>query len=431
MRAVADAHAGACAQDIWSRTALVLTHGVLQTPPGGDYDNYCTRRIRALRRAVPGMRRRPPAGMEAMQSMPHGHATHATLYLPMSNACAVSAVIVENSPTCPTNNAGKRMLPDSSLWVSELATTMADIALKGRPYVYKPSMTCKPNNSWKWLMPFVAAAQVALWTKVRWRGCTCMHAGFAACAHLCADKFGLGGIAVSCVRTAVSWVDIAAAAPVAAACHAAAAAMSDMTRPPPARSNRNQRSTLSSLLSYVSVAAITATCCLPLAERYAITHCYCSLCNNRVKIKPTQTQQVITKELDQDCKSMRDQDEYVWSAKVGCMNILLLCAKPALTCACLAAAWVSPPAERSLPLQTHPHSHLPHQFHNHVAPGCPSPANPLAGHAPLARAFLTHPLHHLRNNVAQANERKRLGIGPPLKPSKENAWRLEQMYEDD
>jgi hypothetical protein len=31
----------------------------------------------------------------------------------------------------------------------------------------------------------------------------------------------------------------------------------------------------------------------------------------------------------------------------------------------------------------------------------------------------------------RAAERKRLGIGPPLKPSPENAWRLEQMYDDD
>lgn len=33
--------------------------------------------------------------------------------------------------------------------------------------------------------------------------------------------------------------------------------------------------------------------------------------------------------------------------------------------------------------------------------------------------------------VAKAAERKRLGIGPPLKPTAENAWRLEQMYDDD
>ncbi len=31
----------------------------------------------------------------------------------------------------------------------------------------------------------------------------------------------------------------------------------------------------------------------------------------------------------------------------------------------------------------------------------------------------------------KVKERKRLGIGEPLKPSAENAWRLEQMYDDD
>lgn len=33
--------------------------------------------------------------------------------------------------------------------------------------------------------------------------------------------------------------------------------------------------------------------------------------------------------------------------------------------------------------------------------------------------------------AAKAAERKRLGIGPPLKPTPENQWRLEQMYDDD
>jgi hypothetical protein len=28
-------------------------------------------------------------------------------------------------------------------------------------------------------------------------------------------------------------------------------------------------------------------------------------------------------------------------------------------------------------------------------------------------------------------ERRRLGIGPPLRPSARDAWRLEQMYDDD
>jgi len=33
--------------------------------------------------------------------------------------------------------------------------------------------------------------------------------------------------------------------------------------------------------------------------------------------------------------------------------------------------------------------------------------------------------------AAKATERKRLGIGPPLRPSADNQWRLEQMYDDD
>ncbi len=31
----------------------------------------------------------------------------------------------------------------------------------------------------------------------------------------------------------------------------------------------------------------------------------------------------------------------------------------------------------------------------------------------------------------KAAERRRLGIGPPLRPSAENTWRLEQLYDDD
>jgi hypothetical protein len=33
--------------------------------------------------------------------------------------------------------------------------------------------------------------------------------------------------------------------------------------------------------------------------------------------------------------------------------------------------------------------------------------------------------------AAKVQERKRLGIGPPLRPNNENQWRLEQMYDDD
>ncbi len=171
MRAIGDTFGGG----LWKRTVLVLTHGnLVQTPPGTNYDTFVTRRIRTLRKAV-------PAGF---------------LMRPL-----LQAVINENSEACPTESkSGKRMLPDQSLWVNELMATMVDMALKvrsaqffvcvvwaggmcdsdirrsdsfspsvpppqGKPYSYKPNMTRKPNNNFKWLIPLVAAGQV------RWPRC--------------------------------------------------------------------------------------------------------------------------------------------------------------------------------------------------------------------------------------------------------------------
>ncbi|KAG1679820.1 hypothetical protein FOA52_012732 [Chlamydomonas sp. UWO 241] len=141
-KAVMKAISSVLGRSVWNKTALVLTHGNLaQAPPGSDYDSYATRRVRALRRAVPAGR--------------------GPLFRP-----ALPAVLVENSESCPADKAGKRMLPDSTLWVTELAATIVDVAMKGKPYVYRPSMTTKPNNSWKWVIPLIAAAQFYVWTKV-------------------------------------------------------------------------------------------------------------------------------------------------------------------------------------------------------------------------------------------------------------------------
>ncbi len=121
-------------RSIWQRTVLVLTHSnLVQTPAGTDYDGFATRRVRCLRRAV-------PAGRIMRPSLP--------------------AVLVENSDSCPLDKSGRRILPDSSLWIVELVTTLVDTSLRGRPYIYHPRKTRKPNNSFKWLIPFVAAGQV-------------------------------------------------------------------------------------------------------------------------------------------------------------------------------------------------------------------------------------------------------------------------------
>jgi hypothetical protein len=63
-----------------------------------------------------------------------------------------------------------------------------------------------------------------------------------------------------------------------------------------------------------------------------------------------------------------------------------------------------------------------------------------AGQALLWRRFLLPELSRDERAVAEEGERvwrvkarrrRDLGIGPPLRPTPENAWRLEQMYDDD
>lgn len=50
---------------------------------------------------------------------------------------------------------------------------------------------------------------------------------------------------------------------------------------------------------------------------------------------------------------------------------------------------------------------------------------------PAARAVATQARADDEVWADKAAERRRLGIGPPLKPDDKTSWRLEQMYEDD
>ena len=77
----------ACATAI-SKGARCLS--TLPVCPHRHADSFATRRIRCLRRAI-------PAGLLLRPALP--------------------AIIAENSEACPSDKAGKRMLPDSSLWV--------------------------------------------------------------------------------------------------------------------------------------------------------------------------------------------------------------------------------------------------------------------------------------------------------------------------
>jgi hypothetical protein len=47
-----------------------------------------------------------------------------------------------------------------------MMSTLVEVSLKGSPYIYRPHMTRKPNNSFKWLIPLVAAGQYMIWKEI-------------------------------------------------------------------------------------------------------------------------------------------------------------------------------------------------------------------------------------------------------------------------
>ncbi|KAJ9506779.1 hypothetical protein QJQ45_002996 [Haematococcus lacustris] len=127
---------------IWKKAVLALTHSNLaQTPPSTDYDSFADRRVAALRRTIRG--RNP-------------------LFKP-----SLPAVLCENNADiCQRDKDGKRLLPDGSQWLVSLVNAITDIALGQRPYRFRPGMTRRPNQQFKWLMPFVLASQYMFFKNV-------------------------------------------------------------------------------------------------------------------------------------------------------------------------------------------------------------------------------------------------------------------------
>ncbi|KAI8464195.1 MAG: TOC34m [Monoraphidium minutum] len=121
---------------IWSKTVIALSHGQLSLPPPGTtFESFAARRSGLVRGAV----RRP-------------------FFRP-----ALPVAIVENSDACKVDADRCRVLPDGGRWLEDLAAQLADAALTGRPYAWRPRMARRPNNSLKWLIPIVAYGQYMAW----------------------------------------------------------------------------------------------------------------------------------------------------------------------------------------------------------------------------------------------------------------------------
>lgn len=137
------------------KTEQPLPTSLLLRPPT---DSFADRRVQALRKSVRSLLFRPQ--------------------LPV--------VLTENSPSCRRVEGGKRALPDDTLWMQELYTSIVEMASAHKPYKYHPRMTHKPNNSFKLLLPLVVVAQVSLPSHL----CVCTslcrpaHKLFGACLLL-------------------------------------------------------------------------------------------------------------------------------------------------------------------------------------------------------------------------------------------------------
>lgn len=123
--------------DIWSQSVICLTHGNHATPDGLSYDEFVQKRQEALLRAVKG------SGAK--------------------NA-APAFVTVENAAKCQSNSSQQKVLPNGSVWLTDLMSKVVHCAIANAPYEWSPSVerATDPNKKRRWLVIPILLAQIAL-----------------------------------------------------------------------------------------------------------------------------------------------------------------------------------------------------------------------------------------------------------------------------
>jgi len=115
---------------LWDHAALVLTHGQLAPPEGVPYTDFVAKRAQLLRAAI-----------------------HATLPkgAPLP---ALPLALVENSGRCASNEAGEKVLPNATVWLTQLFAHISALASSQEPYIYDPKAvkTADPNQKDRWLI---------------------------------------------------------------------------------------------------------------------------------------------------------------------------------------------------------------------------------------------------------------------------------------
>jgi len=129
-RAIFTALAENFGAELWERTILGFSHAQTTPTDGKPYEQFVATRVEQYRAAV-----RSTLGMKNL---------------------ALPYVLIENGSRCKTNGDGEKVVNDKP-WVTDMVSTMVDVASVGEGYEYDHSKAGKkldPNNKHKiWILP--------------------------------------------------------------------------------------------------------------------------------------------------------------------------------------------------------------------------------------------------------------------------------------
>ena len=129
-RAIFTALAENFGAELWERTILGFSHAQTTPTDGKPYEEFVAVRVEQYRAAV-----RSTLGMKNLE-LPY--------------------VLIENGSRCKTNGDGEKVVNDKP-WVTDMVSTMVDVASVGEGYEYDHSKAGKkldPNNKHKiWILP--------------------------------------------------------------------------------------------------------------------------------------------------------------------------------------------------------------------------------------------------------------------------------------
>lgn len=129
-RAIFTALAENFGAELWERTILGFSHAQTTPTDGKPYEQFVAARVEQYRAAV-----RSTLGMKNL---------------------ALPYVLIENGSRCKTNGDGEKVVNDKP-WVTDMVSTMVDVASVGEGYEYDHSKAGKkldPNNKHKiWILP--------------------------------------------------------------------------------------------------------------------------------------------------------------------------------------------------------------------------------------------------------------------------------------